>query len=78
MCPIQYQSLLVLLDPPDRIFQSKVEKQWGLQDYIAIYLFRLKTFGGTVRKQILQHAYFLESETTHTSKRKYILLLIGQ
>jgi hypothetical protein len=28
MCPIQYQSLLVLLDPPDGIFQSKVEKQW--------------------------------------------------
>jgi hypothetical protein len=27
MCPIQYQSLLVLLDPPDGIFQSKVEKQ---------------------------------------------------
>jgi hypothetical protein len=26
MCPIQYQSLLVLLDPPDGIFQSKVEK----------------------------------------------------
>jgi hypothetical protein len=28
MCPIQYQSLLVLLDPPDGIFKSKVEKQW--------------------------------------------------
>jgi hypothetical protein len=28
MCSIQYQSLLVLLDPSDGIFQSKVEKQW--------------------------------------------------
>jgi hypothetical protein len=28
MCPIQYQSLLVLLDPPDGILQNKVEKQW--------------------------------------------------
>jgi hypothetical protein len=27
MYPIQVQSLLVLLDPPDGIFQSKVEKQ---------------------------------------------------
>jgi hypothetical protein len=26
MCPIQYQSLLVLLDPPDGIVQSKAEK----------------------------------------------------
>jgi hypothetical protein len=25
MCSMQYQSLLVLLDPPDGIFQSKVE-----------------------------------------------------
>jgi hypothetical protein len=27
-CPIQYQTFLVLLDPPDGVFQSKVEKQW--------------------------------------------------
>jgi hypothetical protein len=28
MCPIQFQPFLFLLDPPDGIFQSKVEKQW--------------------------------------------------
>jgi hypothetical protein len=28
MCPIQFQSFLVLLNLPDGTFQSKVEKQW--------------------------------------------------
>jgi hypothetical protein len=28
MCPIQFQSFLVLLDPPDGMFLDKVEKQW--------------------------------------------------
>jgi hypothetical protein len=27
MCPIQYQTFLVLLNPPDGALQSKVEKQ---------------------------------------------------
>jgi hypothetical protein len=28
MCPIRFQSLLVLLDPPNGTLQSKVEKHW--------------------------------------------------
>jgi hypothetical protein len=28
VCPIQFQPFLVLLDPPNGAFQSKVEKQW--------------------------------------------------
>jgi hypothetical protein len=28
MGPIQFQSFPVLLDPPDGMFQSKIEKQW--------------------------------------------------
>jgi hypothetical protein len=28
ICLIQFQTFLVILDPPDGIFQSKVEKQW--------------------------------------------------
>jgi hypothetical protein len=28
VCPVQFQPFLVLLDTPNGVFQSKVEKQW--------------------------------------------------
>jgi hypothetical protein len=45
MCPIQYQSLLVILYPPDGMFQGKVENQLSCATLINYYVTTIKGGG---------------------------------